>query len=86
MYLMIDPPLRGASAYFATLVGGAKKHGEVNQTLDGPSLYSVVDKSNPIMKDMSDLTISDEAFFTITWTKDPSVHVLATTRAKSYQM
>jgi len=35
---------------------------------------------------MSDLTISDEAFFTITWTKDPSVDVLATTRAKSYQM
>ena len=53
-------------AYFSTLVGGAKKHGEVNYTLDTPLSYKVVDKSNPIMKDMSDITISDEAFFTIT--------------------
>jgi len=65
-------------AYFATLVGGAKKHGEVNFTLDAPIPYTVVDKSNPIMKDMSDITIQDEAFFTITWAKDPAVHVLAT--------
>ena len=34
-------------AYFATLVGGAKKHGEVNYTLDAPIHYTVVDKSNP---------------------------------------
>ena len=67
-------------AYFAALVGGAKKHGEVNYTLDAPIHYSVVDKSDPIMKDMSDITISDEAFFTLTWAKDkdPAVHVLAT--------
>jgi type 1 glutamine amidotransferase len=65
-------------AYFATFVGGAKKHGEVNYTLDAPIPYTVVDKSSPIMKDMSDITISDEAFFTITWAKDPAVHVLAT--------
>jgi type 1 glutamine amidotransferase len=65
-------------AYFATLVGGAKKHGEVNYTLDAPIHYSVVDKSNAIMKDMSDITIADEAFFTMTWAKDPSVRVLAT--------
>ncbi len=50
-------------AYFATLVGGAKKHGEVNYTLDAPVPYTVVDKSNPIMKDMSDITLFDEAFF-----------------------
>ena len=31
-------------AYFATLVGGAKKHGEVNYTLDAPIPYTVVDK------------------------------------------
>src|SRR5258708_2581044 len=36
-------------AYFAQLVGGAKKHGEVNYTLEAPVHYSVVDKSNPIM-------------------------------------
>ena len=66
-------------AYFAALVGGAKKHGEVNYTLDAPIHYSTVDKSNPIMKEMSDITIPDEAFFTLTWAKDPAVHVLATT-------
>jgi type 1 glutamine amidotransferase len=67
-------------AYFAALVGGAKKHGEVNYTLDAPIPYTVVDKSDPIMKDMSDITIPDEAFFTMTWAKDPAVHVLATTK------
>jgi type 1 glutamine amidotransferase len=66
-------------AYFATLFGGAKKHGEVNFTLDAPIHYTIVDKSNPIMKDMSDMTLWDEAFFLITWAKDPPVHVLANT-------
>jgi type 1 glutamine amidotransferase len=64
--------------YFSSLLGGAKKHGEVNYTLEASIRYSVVDKSNPIMKEMSDITIPDEAFFTITWAKDPAVHVLAT--------
>jgi len=65
-------------AYFATLVGGAKKHGEVNYTLDAPVHYTVVDKSDPIMKDMSDITIWDEAFFKMTWATDPAIHALAT--------
>ena len=65
-------------AYFATLVGGAKKHGEVNYTLDAPIPYTIVDKANPIMKDMSNFTIFDEAFFLMTWAKDPGIHVLAT--------
>jgi type 1 glutamine amidotransferase len=65
-------------AYFATLVGGGKKHGEVNYTLEAPIPYTVVDKSNPIMKDMSNLTIYDEAFFNMTWAKDPGIQVLAT--------
>jgi type 1 glutamine amidotransferase len=65
-------------AYFATLVGGAKKHGEVNYTLDAPIPYTVVDKSNPIMKDMSDMTVFDEAFFLMTWSQNPPIHVLAT--------
>jgi type 1 glutamine amidotransferase len=64
-------------AYFANLVGGAKKHGEVNYTLEAPIPYTVVDKANPIMKDMTDLTIEDEAFFLMTWAKDPGIHVLA---------
>jgi type 1 glutamine amidotransferase len=65
-------------AFFATLVGGAKKHGEMNYTLDAPVPYTVVDKSNPIMKDMSDMTLFDEAFFLMTWAKSPAIHVLAT--------
>ena len=64
-------------AYFASLVGGAKKHGEVNYTLEADIPYKVPDKSNPIMKDFPDMTISDEAFFTITWAKDPGIQVLA---------
>ena len=64
-------------AYMAALLGAGKKHGEVNYTLAAPIHYTVADKSNPIMKDMSDLTIWDEAFFKLTWAKDPGVHVLA---------
>lgn len=67
-------------AYFATLVGGGKRHGEVNYTLDAPIHYTVVDASNPIMADMTDLTISDEAFYSMTWAKDPEIHVLATVK------
>jgi type 1 glutamine amidotransferase len=37
-----------------------------------------VDKSNPIMAGMSDITIFDEAFYSMTWAKDPAIHVLAT--------
>jgi type 1 glutamine amidotransferase len=65
-------------AYLSKLVGGAKKHGEVNYTLDAPVSYTVADKAHPIMKDMSALTLFDEAFFNMTWASDPSIHVLAT--------
>ena len=58
-------------------MGGAKKHGETNFTLDAPIHYTIADKSDPIMQDMTDMTISDEAFFLMTWAKDPGVHVLA---------
>jgi type 1 glutamine amidotransferase len=64
-------------AYFSKFVGGGKKHGETNFTLEAPVKYTAVDKSNPIMKDMPDMTITDEAFFSITWAKDPGIHVLA---------
>ena len=66
-------------AHLATLLGGAKKHGEVNYTLDAPIHYTVADKADPIMKDFSDLTILDEAFYKLTWSKDPAIHVLANT-------
>lgn len=65
--------------YLSTLLGGAKKHGEVNYTLDAPIHYTIVDQSDPIMKDMTDITILDEAFYNMTWAKDPGIHVLATT-------
>ena len=65
--------------YFADeFVGGAKKHNEVNYTLDAPIPYTIVDKASPLMKDMTDMTIEDEAFFNMTWAKDPKIHVLAT--------
>ena len=66
-------------AYLSKLLGGAKKHGEVNYTLDAPVSYAVVDKANPITKDLSGLTLFDEAFFNMTWASDPGIHVLATT-------
>ena len=64
--------------YFATLVGGGKKHGQVNYTLEADIPYTIVDKADAIMQGMSDITISDEAFFSMTWVKDPPIHVLAT--------
>lgn len=63
--------------YFASLVGGAKKHGEVNYTLDAPIHYTVDDKTNPIVQDLTEVTIFDEAFYGLTWAKDPGIHVLA---------
>jgi len=65
-------------AYFASLVGGAKKHGEVNYTLGAPIPYTVVDQADPIMKGMSNITLFDEAFYNVTWAHDPGIHVLAT--------
>jgi type 1 glutamine amidotransferase len=66
-------------AYFATLVGGAKKHGEVNYTLGAPIPYTIVDSASPIMQGMTNFTLFDEAFYNMTWAQGPAVHVLATT-------
>jgi type 1 glutamine amidotransferase len=67
-------------AYYSTIVGGAKKHGETNFTLEADVPYTIVDKSNPIMQGLSDFTIKDEAFFLMTWAKQPEIHVLATAK------
>jgi type 1 glutamine amidotransferase len=64
--------------YLSTLVGGAKKHGEVNYTLDAEIPYTIADKSSPIMQGMTDFKIEDEAFFLMTWARSPAIHVLAT--------
>lgn len=63
--------------YFSSIVGGAKKHGEVNYTLEAEVPYTIVDKEHPITKGMSDFTITDEAFFLMTWSKTPEIKVLA---------
>ena len=63
--------------YYSTVVGGAKKHGQTNFTLEADVPYTIVDKTNPIMEGMSDFTIKDEAFFLMTWSKSPEIHVLA---------
>jgi type 1 glutamine amidotransferase len=64
--------------YFSTIVGGAKKHGETNYTLEADVPYTIVDTSHPIMQGMSNFTIKDEAFFLMTWAKAPAIKVLAT--------
>jgi type 1 glutamine amidotransferase len=67
-------------ADFAAFVGAGKRHGEVNYTLGAPIAYKVVDAASPIMKGVEDgLVIYDEAFYKMTWAKNPEVHVLATT-------
>jgi type 1 glutamine amidotransferase len=64
-------------AFLATILGGAKKHGEMNFSA-GEIKYTIVDKQSPIMQGMSDFSIQDEAFFKMTWATDPKIHVLAT--------
>jgi type 1 glutamine amidotransferase len=64
--------------YFATLVGGAKKHGETNYTLEADVPYTIVDRQDPIMQGISDFVLKhDEAFYSMTWATEPKIHVLA---------
>jgi type 1 glutamine amidotransferase len=62
---------------FADIVGGAKKHGETNFTLEANIPYTIADKEHPIMQGMTDFSIKDEAFYLMTWSKAPEIHVLA---------
>jgi type 1 glutamine amidotransferase len=64
--------------YYSTIVGGAKKHGQVNYTLEADIPYTIVDPTNPIMQGMSNFSLKDEAFFLMTWAKSPGIKVLAT--------
>ena len=68
------------AAWFSTVFGGAKKHGETNFTLDANVPYTVVDKESPIMQGIPDFALKDEAFFSMTWAKQPDIHVLATAK------
>jgi type 1 glutamine amidotransferase len=65
-------------ADFAGIVGGGKKHGETNFTLEADVPYTIVDTAHPIMQGMSNFSIKDEAFYSMTWAKAPEIHVLAT--------
>jgi type 1 glutamine amidotransferase len=65
---------------FANIVGGAKKHGETNFTLEADVPYTIVDTAHPIMQGMSNFEIKDEAFFNMTWSKTPEIKVLATAK------
>jgi type 1 glutamine amidotransferase len=64
--------------FYSTIVGGAKKHGQVNYTLEADVPYTIADPTHPIMAGMSNFTIKDEAFFLMTWAKSPEIKVLAT--------
>lgn len=67
-------------AEFATYVGGAKKHGEVNYTLAARVQYTITDPASPIMKGMQGVSLyPEEAFYRMTWASSPAIHVLATT-------
>lgn len=77
--VMIHDALCGPDpVQMAQYVGGGKKHGETNFTLGANVPYKIVDKADPIMKGMSDITLYDESFYKITWAESPKIHVLAT--------
>ena len=63
---------------FSGIVGGAKKHGETNFTLEADVPYTIADAAHPITQGMTNFSIKDEAFYSMTWSKAPEVHVLAT--------
>jgi type 1 glutamine amidotransferase len=65
--------------YFATLVGGAKRHGDINFTLEANVPYTVVDPTSSLIAGIAGLKLRDEAFFNMTWASNPGIHVLATT-------
>jgi type 1 glutamine amidotransferase len=64
--------------WWSTIMGGAKKHGETNFTLEAPVTYTFTDANDPITKGDAGFQITDEAFFLMTWAKDPAPKMLAT--------
>ena len=65
------------TAWWASIMGGAKKHGETNFTLEAPVPYTFPE-ANPITQGAQPFEITDESFFLMTWAKDPGIKVLAT--------
>ena len=62
-------------AWFSTILGAAKKHGEVNYSA-GPITYTITDPAHPVMQGVTGFTIDDEAFFKLT--TQPGLKSLAT--------
>ena len=77
MVLLHDAECGPDPEYYSTIVGGAKRHGESNSAA-GKLTYKVVDKSHPITRDLPDMTLDEEAFYLMTWSKDPPIHPLVT--------
>ena len=65
-------------AWFSTIFGGAKKHGQVNYTLEAPVAYTFTDAASPITTGATPFTIADEAFYSMTWASSPGIKVLGT--------
>jgi type 1 glutamine amidotransferase len=64
------------AAWFSTVAGAAKKHGERNWSR-GVLKMRIADNAHPITKGLTDFEFNDEAFFMLT--KAPEMHPLATT-------
>ena len=61
-------------AWFATVAGGAKQHGEMNWSR-GILPIRFEDRAHPITRGLPDFELDDEAFFLLR--KSPGIHVLA---------
>ncbi len=79
MVLLHDAECGPDPEYYSTIVGGAKRHGESNSAA-GKVTYTVVDKTHPITKDLPDMTLDEEAFYLMTWAKEPPIHPLVTAK------
>lgn len=66
------------TAWWASIMGGAKKHGETNFTLEAPVAYTFPAGASAITEGMPGFEITDEAFFLMTWATSPGITVLAT--------
>jgi len=64
------------AAWFATVAGAAKQHGEANWSR-GVLKMQLVDRSHPITKGLPDFEFNDEAFFLLRTA--PEMHPIATT-------
>jgi type 1 glutamine amidotransferase len=65
----------GDAAWFATVAGGAKQHGERNSSAGKLKLH-FEDPADPILAGISDFEMDDEMFFLLRMA--PEAHVLAT--------